>query len=192
MKKNQRMMTYLNLFFMLCVIMMSVHCAEPQKLEDATEAPKAQSIDDTPGEEAEAENTTFNVDATSQTDFNYIDLDKYIGADDGVWDLGFRRYVIVQNTEVPVSSAINEVTLTELSSVPEGPWLEDELNTTQVYDTWYNYNSVTHVLTPQAQVYVVKTSSGSYVGLSINSYYDGVGSPAIYTLTVKDLSEGGS
>jgi hypothetical protein len=56
-------------------------------------------------------------------------------------------------------------------------------------DPWYAYDVVTHVLTPKARVFVLRTSAGGLVKLAIDDYYDGAGGSGHPTLRYAALEE---
>jgi hypothetical protein len=56
-------------------------------------------------------------------------------------------------------------------------------------DPWYAYDVVTHVLSPKARVFVLRTSAGGFVKLAIDDYYDGAGGSGHPTLRYAGLEE---
>ena len=57
--------------------------------------------------------------------------------------------------------------------------------------SWYDYDDVTHVLTPFPIVWVVKTADGSHVKLVIESYYDAAGTSGHFTWRWAPMVGGG-
>lgn len=55
-----------------------------------------------------------------------------------------------------------------------------------VFVDWYDYDESTHLLSPKPRVWFVRTPA-SVTALSIASYYDAFGTPAVYTLDTLTL-----
>jgi hypothetical protein len=135
------------------------------------------------------------VDATSETDWTYLDLDT--GREDvapGAWDLGFRRQWIASNGGVSGGAGVEVAILpgVDFPGVIEPPttgWAVDapdgdDANPEPDYvlNTWYDYNADTHVLSPKPEIYAVRTSGGAVIKLQILAYYDPAGTSAWFLL----------
>jgi hypothetical protein len=53
---------------------------------------------------------------------------------------------------------------------------------------WYNYNVMTHMLTPKDQVYVVRAPSGAHYKVQLTGYYDTAGSAGFPTFRWKEIA----
>ena len=129
------------------------------------------------------------IDAQSEEVAVELDLDL-----DGMWDLSLRRYVIQLNGGISGDGNV------------EAAWVEGVLGSTDIPDVgwkvdmddpdpggdgtggfafgdWYDYDESTHVLTPKPRVWYVRTPLWTR-SLTIDSYYDEAGTPAVYSLTI--------
>lgn len=130
------------------------------------------------------------VDASATHAWIYGDFETAAAIDEtGPWDLRFQRFHISTNGGVSGSggvevAAIPNTSLDELvvpsegfvSDAPDG----DDENAEPDYafeqgDGWYDYDPQTHVLTPKAMAWVVRTNGGSTIALAIQGYYDTAG-----------------
>lgn len=107
------------------------------------------------------------------------------------WDLALLRYQIKVNGGISGSGGV-EVALVSgtpfsaLSQAPGSGYVTDQIDgsdedTDPDYafvqrGTWYNYNPMTHILTPKDEVYIVRATSGTYYKLQMTGYYDSAGS----------------
>lgn len=55
---------------------------------------------------------------------------------------------------------------------------------------WYDYDFMTHVLTPKPVVYVVRTVEGNAFKLEVQGYYDEAGTSGIFTIRWAALDAG--
>jgi hypothetical protein len=107
------------------------------------------------------------------------------------WDLGFQRFKVRSNGGVSGSAGaevalVPNTSLEEIESAPAAGWMVDgpdgeDMNMDPDFafnqgDTWFEYDSTTHVLQPRRQVYVVLTGAGGYFALQLLKYYDDAGS----------------
>jgi hypothetical protein len=135
------------------------------------------------------------VDATSETDWTYLDLDT--GREDvapAAWDLGFKRQWIESNGGVSGTAGVEVAILTgvDFDGViipPTTGWATDAPDGDDpnpepdyVLKTWYDYDEGSHVLSPKAEIYAVRTSSGAVIKLQILDYYDPAGTSAWFLL----------
>lgn len=140
---------------------------------------------------------TTIVDSTSETAWMYVDFEtgaKVTPTD--AWDLRFQRFHISSNSGVSGTGGvaiapIANTTFAQVTSPPATGYLVDNADGNgdnlpdYVFDqgdTWYDYNVTTHVLTPRANVYVVKTDGGSTLKLELTKYYDDAGTSGWFTL----------
>lgn len=141
------------------------------------------------------------VEAKSDDDWIYLDLASAVGVaraagdsppDSASWDIALRRFHIKLNggASGPGQAAtawLDAIGFDDVDEVPAGAeFITDEADAdgddTPEYvmstgDTrWYNYNIMTHVLTPKEGTFVVRASSGAtYYRFEIRGYYDDAG-----------------
>lgn len=75
-------------------------------------------------------------------------------------------------------------TIDEVTSVPSGNFSNDILDS-YVAQSWYEYNSTTHVLSAKKETYIAKLSSGKYAAFKIASYYGADGKSGSFTINWK-------
>ena len=148
-------------------------------------------LEDQLGEGEEEPETSGAIDASDNLLLVSYDLDtdSIVEETDPSWDLGFRRFEIRINGGVsgdgPVEVAVLEDTdYDSLTEAPPDGYLLDEPDADadgvdeRVFDGWYTYDYVSHLLSPNAVVYVVHTTEGAYHKVSVDDYYDDAGTPA--------------
>ncbi len=134
------------------------------------------------------------IDATSETNWVYLDLERARvvtpadPADDPSWDMGFRRYKVSSNGGVSGTGGL-EVSprfgadYNAISEVPSDGWVSDRPDADgdgdleYAFDTWFDYDSDAHEVTPAAVVFVVRTVERNHVKLEFLGYYDHAGTP---------------
>jgi hypothetical protein len=145
------------------------------------------------------------VDATSETDWRYLDLETGLAVtpadphDSDAWDLGFRRYYLITNGGVSGSGGgaavrLLDVAFDDLTEAPETGWVADAADIEEDNDTgpdtafnggvesvndWYDYDSEGHRLSPRAVSFVVRSVEGNFFKVELLGYYDGVGTPGM-------------
>jgi hypothetical protein len=147
--------------------------------------------------EGEAPDTLVTVfDATDETAVARFDLDTAgptaDDADDG-WDLAIRRFAITTNSGVSGngdvrvwfrSGGLEDVD--GLADIADGEGFVDLddgddrdedadsafLSPGGTSDPWYDYDLLTHTLSPKARVYGVRTTTGAAFALALRGYYD--------------------
>lgn len=141
------------------------------------------------------------IDATDDAAWIRLDLETRAQVDesDDGWDLAFSRFNAALNGGVSgdggmAAVVLEGVELDEVTTVPEGPWVTDLPDSDDHGDDpdyvtagWYDYDFATHVLTPRAVVYVVKSVEGHAFALQIVDYYDDTGSSGWLQLRWKPL-----
>jgi hypothetical protein len=133
------------------------------------------------------------VDATAEDRWVWLDLESRAQLDvvdpqaSDAWDLGFNRYNIAIDGGVSGPGGMEAVVLegvrlVDVTEVPSGPWITDvadseDHGTDPDYVTagWYDYDFATHVLSPKAVVYVVRSVEGNAFALEVTGYYDEAG-----------------
>jgi hypothetical protein len=149
--------------------------------------------------------TTLVVDATSTTEWRYLDLETgtFVTSDvpspSTTWDLSFQRFKILSNGGVTgpggvAVARLHDTDFDTLTRAPEGGYLIDVVDGdddddapdsafVNGVDDWYEYDEATHLLTPTSGlVYVVRTADDGYFKLRVSGYYDAVGTPALVTV----------
>lgn len=143
------------------------------------------------------------VDASSTEDWLYIDFETSTKVDaTGPWDLRFQRFHISTNGGISGAGGVEVApligrSLASVTSAPADGYIADaedgaDENTEPDYafeqgDGWYDYNPMSHVLTPFPNTYVVRTDGGSAIALAIESYYDTAGTAGWFTFQWKQL-----
>lgn len=132
------------------------------------------------------------IDASDEEAWIYFDLETGVQVEvddpmtDLTWDLGFRRFHIATNGGVSGSAgcevAVVEGVFDAITTIPDDGFLVDEPDGEDenedpdyVFHEWYDYNFMTHVLTPKVQTYVVVTGAGNTFKVSLDHYYDDAG-----------------
>ena len=160
--------------------------AEP---EDTEEPEDTVEPEDT--EEPMDPNIDETIDATDSTVWTYFDLESRsivspadpANAED--WDLAFQRYVIAVNGGVSGNGGVEVLEVAGMFSdfenvveVPaDGTWSTDAEDADgdgkpeYVFQTWFDYDISTHVLTPADIVYLVRTVEGNPFRFRILHYY---------------------
>ncbi|MEM6291986.1 MAG: HmuY family protein [Myxococcota bacterium] len=139
------------------------------------------------------------IDATDDSTWVYFDLEsgRQLEVDDPMedidWDLAFLRFNIATNGgisgEAGVEVAIVEAAFDEVTEAPADGYLVDEEDGDDVneepdyvFHEWYNYNFMTHILTPADITYVVQTGQGNAFKVAVENYYDEAGTSGIPTI----------
>ncbi|MCX4241044.1 HmuY family protein [Paraliomyxa miuraensis] len=152
--------------------------------------------------------TVSTIDATDQEQWIYLDLesreqrDPADPADSDEWDLGLRRFAIAINGGSSGTGGMEAVmlegtTFDAVTSIPTEGWVTDapdgdDENEDPDYalDEWYDYDFMTHVLTPKPVVYVVRTVEGNAYKVEIGGYYDEAGTSGVFTVRWAALAPG--
>lgn len=143
------------------------------------------------------------VDASSIEDWIYVDFETLVKVDDTApWDLRFQRFHISTNGGVSGTGGVEVapllgVALDSVTAAPTDGFIADaadgdDPNPDPDYafeqgDGWYDYDAMSHVLTPKANTYVVHTNGGGAIALAVQSYYDTAGTAGWFTFRWKQL-----
>jgi len=129
----------------------------------------------------EAAGMRTSIDASSYADFVHLDLDTGLEVDssDASWDLRFQRFAIELNGGASGTGGVEAVVLDgasfdATSAAPADGYVTDTAEA-DVFATWYEYDEGTHVLTPLAKVYVVRTTEDATYAIAMTGYYNGAG-----------------
>lgn len=140
---------------------------------------------------------TTLVDATSMTDWTYVDFETGAEvAETDPWDLRFQRFHISTNGGVSGSGGVSVAPVTStafaaLAAAPATGFVSDAADTDgdglpdyafDQGDGWYDYDVATHILTPRSIVWVVKTDGGSTLKLELEKYYNDAGTSGWFTM----------
>ncbi|MBZ4376906.1 HmuY family protein [Corallococcus sp. AS-1-6] len=143
---------------------------------------------------------TSVVDASNAEAWVGVDLDtgkQVSAAEDAVWDLAFQRYTVkarggVSGTGGVEVAIVPNVAFAALTQAPASGYLTDAADgpdtggspdtVFNAGDGWYLYDLATHMLTPRDQLYVVRSDSGAYFKVRVQSYYDAAGTPGMMKL----------
>ena len=134
--------------------------------------------------------TLIAVNATSENDWVYVDLDTAEAvfpidpSKDLTWDLAFQRFHISANGGASGSGGV-EIGLTRSTSFdsPLGPedvdWIFDQPGTGDRVrfaftsrGAWYRYDIITHSLASKELVTLVRSSEGTVFKVQLVTYYD--------------------
>lgn len=147
------------------------------------------------------------VDATAEDRWVWLDLESRAQLDvadpasSDAWDLGFARYNIAIDGGVSgpggmEAVVLEGVTLDDVDEVPGGPWIADLADSEDHGDDpdyvlagWYDYDFATHVLSPKAIVYVVRSVEGNAFAIEVVGYYDDAGASGWLELRWKAIDE---
>lgn len=142
------------------------------------------------------------LDATDEEAWTYFDFETRAPVepadpdDDPSWDLAALRFNLKTNGGTSGSGGaavaiLDGTSFDAVTAVPTSGFIEDsasapgsgggpDANTNPGYafDNWFDYNFMTHILTPvEGRVYVVRTPEGNHFKLEMLGYYDDAGTP---------------
>jgi len=146
--------------------------------------------------DAPAETQQIVVDASAHEEWVYLDIaaGQQVTVSqpltDANWDLAFRRTNIRTNSgtsgtgsggAIEIGDDLDTISLApttgysvdSLLPLPGPPGSGTE-SANESLSTWYDYNPVTHAISPKAKSYVVRHSDGDFSKIQITSYSDGV------------------
>lgn len=139
---------------------------------------------------------TTRIDATSDNIWVYFDLDtgnQIMPEDenlDTTWDIAFQRFLVRINggeggTADVAAAIVTDADFASVSVPDESTFAQDQPDgddendrPDRVFDTWYDYNSTTHTLSPASQVYIIRSTENQYFKLAFETYYHPTESPA--------------
>jgi len=133
-----------------------------------------------------------HVDATDEEAWVYFDLETgtQLQVEDPRtnldWDLAFQRFHVATNGGISGTAgsevAIVEAEFDTVTQAPADGFAEDAADGDDdnedpdyVFADWYDYNPMTHVLTPKPITYVVVTGGGNAFKVALQAYYDDAG-----------------
>lgn len=136
--------------------------------QDSADTGETQDTGDTGGAESvtvtvDGDVSTFLVDSSDAEAWIYLDLELGQVSEDSAWDLRVQRFTLEAGPEAQVAWQPDEG-FEGLSAPLAGlPW-DARL------DTWFSYDSTTHVLAPLPGVYAVQSGEQNYL-LEVLDYY---------------------
>jgi len=159
----------LNLLIVPTLLLGLQGCSDDDDTNDDFNEPTTQAVweDDMGGWYA-------RVDASGNDSWRAIDLQGRT-FDGAAWTLGFRRSEIVLNGGDSGTGSVTALNLADLGLMPTGgfealttvnaaitagDWITDE--SVNPLAAWYNYNPMTHEITPSDSVFVVRTADGAH------------------------------
>ncbi|MCR9164401.1 MAG: HmuY family protein [Nannocystaceae bacterium] len=182
--------------FSLAILLCHCACAADLDAElggDTVEQPAEGRVGPNASNEArEGGGQLTTIDATDEEAWVYFDLETgaQVEVDDPMtdlgWDLGFRRFHVATNGGVSGNAGC-EVALVEqpfdaVSTIPTEGYVvdqedgeDDNEDPDYAFGQWYDYDFMTHVLTPKPQTYVVVSGAGNVFKLAFEHYYDEAG-----------------
>jgi hypothetical protein len=114
------------------------------------------------------------------------------------WDLGFQRFKVKSNGGVSGQAdaevaVLDGRTLDGVDGAPATGWLRDgpdgedgnpdpDTVFNRGEDTWFSYDTSTHVLSAKPRVYVVRTADDGFFAVQMLRYYDDAGNPGFLQL----------
>ena len=115
-----------------------------------------------------SDGVTFNVvvDATSEEEFTYVDLDNLAETDNVSFDMRFSKTDIYLSENI-TGTIVEDMEFEELSEVPEQNFTE---NSDEKLD-WYDYNFVAHRVEVEDKMYVINVEDRFYK-IKFISYYN--------------------
>ena len=170
--------------------------SDPSDATDATDPSETTGIEESLVTQVEQDDgsTIAVFDARASDKWVYLDFDA--GGEVQLteaeqferWDIAFRRYKGKVNgghhgEGQVIVSLLADTELADVSEAPLTPWTTDLPDSEEDEDEfpeyalgdWFNYDPISHILTPKTQVYVLRTTEGDFVKLAYVGYYDGGG-----------------
>ena len=152
---------------------------------------------------------TTAIDGTNSEGWVYFDFETESearapqAADQRDWDLAFQRFKVKSNGGVSGTAGVEVAviegkTLDEVTAAPAMGWLVDQADGddgnpdpdtafNRGMDTWFEYDTAFHSLSPRKRIYVVRTGAEGFFAVQMVSYYDEAGDPGFLRLRWKRL-----
>lgn len=148
------------------------------------------------------------VDATDMHDWQQLDLDTGKEAKgERDWDVGFNRFKLRTNGGETGTGGVYVVQLEsqsfdDLQKAPNMGFAADrpdsvgdagdtDMDPDNVFnsgsDDWYDYNVMTHELSPKDITYVIASTEKRFFKFRIEAYYDSAGTPAKFKFHWKEI-----
>jgi hypothetical protein len=157
------------------------------------------------GVSASADNPYIYVDLVAGT---RVDLDDVAALTSTTWDIALKRSSLRVNsgdsgTGERELAVVQGASLDAVTAAPASGYATDDFATDDcelqtipggeplsAFGEWYDYDPATHVVTPKAEVYVVKRSDGTSIAVRFDTYYGDSTNPmrgAFYQVEWKPL-----
>ncbi len=116
------------------------------------------------------------------------------------WDLAFRRFTILANggPDYAGQGGILDLGITSLDSLTNVPTSGYAVNTpgrevsNAATTQWYDYSWTSHILSPKANVFAVRTADGRYAVFEVLSYYCPAAQAGCTTIRYRYQGAGGT
>lgn len=166
--------------------------------DEDTEAPALIALT---GPEADG-SFTAKVKATSNDLWVHLDMETPEWTDEGGdWSIAFKRYQIALNGGVSGDAGVEAVFEPGLAyeAATEAPvegWItdvedaDDDGDPELAFDTWYDYDASTHVLTPKPGTWFVRGLGDTYA-FEVLSYYSEAGDSGYPSVRFKPVTDPG-
>ena len=150
------------------------------------------------GDEVTAELVATDADA-----WIHLDMDEPAILLDGedTWSLRFSRYTVEVNGGVSGDGGV-EVAFTDddydtVTAAPTDGWFtdqpdgdDDDEDPDRAFDTWWDYDSSTHVLTPAEGTWFVRSVGGQTYALVFIDYYSDAGDSGYPSIRYRPVADG--
>ena len=87
------------------------------------------------------------------------------------------------------ASVVTSQRFGDITSAPGDGWTTDTADSS-VFEDWYIYDSVNHVLTARDQVYLIRNPAGEAWKVQVLDYYDDFGNTGFPSLLVTPIPKG--
>ena len=156
---------------------------------------RTDAVVDATAADAPADNPYLYIDLATGTKVEVNDVEALTSSE---WDLAFERSSIRVNggDSGPgnVAVAVVEAAFDDVTEAPKDAefaaddWVGEDCQYQSIpggepltaIGEWYDYNVMTHELTPKEEVYVVRSHGGDLFKVTIGTWYGGEGVPAIF------------
>lgn len=116
---------------------------------------------------------TITIDARSEREWRWFSFGtrSVVASPTAGWDLGFRRFNVVASGGAIDLGRVRYEEVTEAPSVGYSATKFGSDTTSAIFEDWYKYNFLSHLLEPQQHTFVVETRNGGHAKIVVLSYY---------------------
>ncbi|MGQ0506021.1 MAG: HmuY family protein, partial [Myxococcaceae bacterium] len=125
-----------------------------------------------------------------------LDTERSVPYEENAWDLAFSRFHIRSRGGASGDGGVQVAVVTDAGfdnvTAAQAQWREDQpdgddaggdMDTVfERPESWFSYDVMKHLLSPQPWIYLVKSDQGLLYRVQIEGYYDEAGTPGILTL----------
>lgn len=161
-------------WLLLCAIMCALGCSESI---DTTGQDGGNSCIQTRIEVTDGVSSIV-VDTSDYASWVTLHLETGITDGETDWDLAIRRYAIRLNggtsgTGYGIGQSVAGDAFSDTAVAPEEAWSTDLAEADSlIFSTWYDYNPMTHQLSPADKTYFVRSFDGDrYYAVTVDNYY---------------------